>query len=106
MCNAMKVVKDAYTAFGRGEVHALLALIAATIDWRVVGPASLPYATTCRTRAEVQRYFDDLFSAEEITKFELREFIDGVASFDLAMTLDERGHTEASKFLLSKRKVR
>lgn len=42
----------------------------------MVAPASLPYATTCRTRAEVQRFFDDLFSAEQITKFEPREFID------------------------------
>lgn len=76
MSNAMKVVEDAYAAFGRGDVHALLALIPADIDWRVVGPASLPYATLCRSRAEVQQYFDDLFSAEEITRFEPREFID------------------------------
>lgn len=76
MSNAMKVVKDAYAAFGRGDIHALLALMPADIDWRVVGPASLPYATQCRTRADVQRYFDDLFLAEDITRFEPREFID------------------------------
>jgi ketosteroid isomerase-like protein len=76
MSNAMQVVKDAYAAFGRGDIDALLALIPADIDWRVVGPASLPYATQCRTRADVQQYFDDLFSAEEITRLEPREFID------------------------------
>ena len=76
MSNAMKVVKDAYAAFGRGDIQALLALIPADVDWRVVGPASLPYATQCRTRADVQQYLDDLLSAEEITRFEPREFID------------------------------
>jgi ketosteroid isomerase-like protein len=34
----------------------------------------LPYATSCRTRADVQRYFEDLLAAEEITRFEPREF--------------------------------
>lgn len=76
MSNAMEVVKDAYAAFGRGDVQALLAIISDSVDWRVAGPASLPFATTCRTRAEVQRFFDDLLSAEEITRFEPREFID------------------------------
>jgi ketosteroid isomerase-like protein len=76
MSNARKVVEDAYAAFGRGDIHALLALIPAEIDWRVVGPASLPYATECRTRADVQQFLDDLLSAEEITRFEPREFID------------------------------
>ncbi|MFM0010660.1 nuclear transport factor 2 family protein [Paraburkholderia sediminicola] len=76
MSSAMKVVEDAYAAFGRGDIDALLALIPASVEWRVVGPASLPYATLCRSRAEVQKYFDDLLSAEKITRFEPREFID------------------------------
>lgn len=76
MSDAMKVVKDAYAAFEHGDMQALLALIPDEIDWRVVGPASLPYGTLCRTRAEVQRYFEDLFSAETIERFEPREFID------------------------------
>ncbi|BBU33291.1 hypothetical protein BTHE68_70250 (plasmid) [Burkholderia sp. THE68] len=76
MPNAIDVVKKAYSAFACGDVAGVLALIPDVVDWRVVGPSSLPYATTCRTREEVQRFFKDLLDAEEITRFEPREFID------------------------------
>jgi uncharacterized protein len=76
MSDAMDVVKAAYSAFARGDIPGILELIPDVVDWRVVGPPSLPYATTCRTRAEVQRFFEDLRAAEEVTQFEPREFID------------------------------
>jgi ketosteroid isomerase-like protein len=76
MSDAMDVVKAAYSAFAQGDIPGILELIPDVVDWRVVGPPSLPYATTCRTRAEVQRFFEDLRAAEEVTQFEPREFID------------------------------
>jgi ketosteroid isomerase-like protein len=76
MTKPIEVVKEAYAAFARGDMNAVLALIPEEVDWRVVGPSNLPYATNCRTRAEVQRYFEDLLAAEDITNFEPREFID------------------------------
>ncbi|MFM0326891.1 nuclear transport factor 2 family protein [Caballeronia glebae] len=76
MPDAIDVIKEAYAAFGRGDVPGVLNLIQDVVDWRVVGPSTLPYATTCRTREDVQRFFADLLNAEEITRFEPREFID------------------------------
>ena len=44
MGTAKEVVKQAYDAFGRGDVPAILALCAPTVDWELVGPAKLGYA--------------------------------------------------------------
>lgn len=41
---ATAIVKQAYEAFGRGDVPAVLNLIADQVDWEFVGSASLPYA--------------------------------------------------------------
>jgi uncharacterized protein len=76
MSEALAVVKEAYLAFENGNINALLQIVSEDVDWRVVASADLPYSNHCQTRAEVQCYFEDLFAAEEITKFEAREFID------------------------------
>jgi len=76
MDTPMEVVKRAYQAFGRNDIEAVLECVAPTLDWRIVGPASLPHATQCRTRQEVGQYFKDLAADGEITTWEPREFID------------------------------
>ncbi|HEV7833893.1 MAG TPA: nuclear transport factor 2 family protein [Caballeronia sp.] len=76
MDTPMDVVKRAYQAFGRHDIEAVLECIAPTVDWRIVGPASLPFPTQCRNRQEVGQFFKELLADGEITLFEPREFID------------------------------
>src|SRR5882762_3232686 len=72
MDTPMAVVKRAYQAFGRNDIEGVLECIAPTVDWRVVGPASLPYPTQCHTRQEVARFFKELAADGDITVFEPR----------------------------------
>ncbi|MGA7780070.1 MAG: nuclear transport factor 2 family protein [Paraburkholderia sp.] len=76
MSEALTVVKEAYAAFEKGDINGLLQIVSEDVDWRVVASTSLPYSNHCQKRAEVKHYFEDLLAAEEITKFEVREFID------------------------------
>ncbi|MGA7815295.1 nuclear transport factor 2 family protein [Caballeronia sp.] len=73
----LDIAKEAYAAFGRGDIAAILPVISEQVEWRVVGPDTLPFPTLSKTRDEVANYFKQLTEAEEITAFEPREFIDG-----------------------------
>jgi ketosteroid isomerase-like protein len=73
---ALDVVKEAYEAYGRGDLPALLDLIAEKTDWKFIGPASLPYAGLRTNRKEVADFFDALARADQTDVFEPREFIE------------------------------
>lgn len=69
------VVQQAYEAFGRGDVPAILKLAAEEVDWELVGPASLAYAGRRRNHKEVADFFAAIARADDIHAFEPREFI-------------------------------
>jgi ketosteroid isomerase-like protein len=76
MGEALNVVQQAYEAFGRQDIPALLNLVADEVDWKFVGPASLPHCSLRRSPAEVADFFTALGSVEDLTVFEPREFIE------------------------------
>jgi ketosteroid isomerase-like protein len=76
MSKHLDIAKEAYAAFARGDIAAILPVISEQVEWRVVGPDTLPFPTLSKTRDEVANYFKQLIEAEEITAFEPREFID------------------------------
>jgi uncharacterized protein len=69
------VVKQSYAAFARGDIPALVNLIADQVDWQDVCPASLPYSGQRRNPAEVAKFFSESAQVDEIKTFEPREFI-------------------------------
>jgi len=69
------VVQQAYEAFGRQDVPAILKLVAEEVDWEFVGPASLAYAGRRRNHKEVGEFFAAVARADDIHAFEPREFI-------------------------------
>jgi uncharacterized protein len=73
---ALNVIQQAYETFGRGDIPALLNLVADHVDWEFVGPASLPYAGRRKNREQVAEFFSALQSADETQTFEPREFIE------------------------------
>ena len=73
---ALDVVKQAYAAYGRHDLPAILNLIAEKTDWKFVGPANLPYAGLRTNRKEVADFFEALVRADDTAVFEPREFIE------------------------------
>jgi ketosteroid isomerase-like protein len=76
MSAALTIVHQAYEAFGRRDIPALLQLVAEEVDWECVAPANLPYAGRRRKPAEVADFFTAIPKADDIRVFEPREFID------------------------------
>jgi ketosteroid isomerase-like protein len=71
----LEVVQSAYAAFGRGDVPAILSLIADDVEWRFCGSKGLPYTGTFRTKDEIAKWFASIAEVEDILAFEPREFI-------------------------------
>jgi ketosteroid isomerase-like protein len=73
--SARQVVQDAYAAFGRGDVPAILSMIADDVEWKFCGPKGLPYTGTFRSKDAVAKWFASIPEVDEVLAFEPREFI-------------------------------
>lgn len=93
MGTATEVVQQVYAAFGRGDVPAILSMVADEVDWEFVGSAGLPYAGNRRNHAEVAGFFAAIPPNDDIQVFEPREFIEAdskvtVLGWEKATALD------------------
>ena len=72
-----RIVQEAYAAFGRGDIPALLNLVSDDVDWwAVVGAsAAVPTSGQRAGRAAVEKFFNDLAGGIQFKQFEPREFI-------------------------------
>jgi ketosteroid isomerase-like protein len=70
-----QVAKDAYAAFGRGDIPALLALLDPGVEWTAVVGSRTPTSGTRRGRDGVAEFFQQLAASLEFQQFEPREFI-------------------------------
>jgi uncharacterized protein len=72
-----RVVQQMYAAFGRGDMPALLSVLADDVDWhwQMAGPANLPYAGRWRGREQVAQFFTAISETVEVQQFEPQEFI-------------------------------
>ena len=90
----IQVVREAYAAFGRGDIPALLASLTDDIHWFLPGEGLIPQAGTYRGRDGVAGFFKKLAETTEFDAFEPREFI---ASGDRVVTLGYyRGRSKAT----------
>jgi ketosteroid isomerase-like protein len=72
----VQVVREAYAAFMRADIPALLGLLTEDVAWETPGrPEVIPYAGRRSGRGEVGEFFEILDGAEEFTRFEPGEFI-------------------------------
>ena len=78
------VIQNAYAAFGRNDIDALLGLMADDIDWHVFGPNELPMSGPRRGKPEVKRFFQQVGETWSFDRFEPRQF---VAQDDLVVAL-------------------
>ncbi len=72
-----QIVKDAYAAFGRGDVNAILAALDDSIEWEgVKGTEGVaPHAGIRRGKAAVAEFFQILSTTLDFQLFEPREFV-------------------------------
>ena len=71
----VQTIKDAYAAFGRGDVAAILALLTDDVTWELPGPAEIPYAGLRRGRDGAAEFFRRLAESDEVQVFEPRRFL-------------------------------
>jgi uncharacterized protein len=69
------VVRQAYGAFGRGDLEGILALLDPQVAWRTPGPADLPTAGLRYGVNAVREWFGVLLTTFEITNFEPKDFL-------------------------------
>ncbi len=76
MSTATAIVQQIYEAFGRGDVPAILGMVAGEVDWEFVASPGVAYSGKRRNHAEVAAFFADVGKSDQIHAFEPREFID------------------------------
>ena len=94
----IQLVKDAYAAFGRGDVQGILDRLADGVVWRgVYGAAShVPTAGERRGKDQVRTFFQQVAENFHFSRFEPREF---VASGDKVVALGEYAAVRSLLFL-------
>jgi ketosteroid isomerase-like protein len=72
-----KLVKDAYAAFQRGDIPAVLATLSDDVEWHAVKGTEgvVPTSGLRRGRAAVGEFFQQLANSTTFESFEPREFI-------------------------------
>lgn len=70
-----KVVQDAYAAFGRGDIPALLALMDPGVEWTAVIGSNTPTSGTRHGHAGVAEFFQQLGASLDFQRFEPQEFV-------------------------------
>lgn len=71
----IQVVKDAYAAFGRGDIQSILNSCAADVVWVSPGEGYLPQAGTFRGHDAVARFFQLVGQNMDFTAFEPRSYV-------------------------------
>jgi uncharacterized protein len=78
------IVRQVYTAFGRGDFDGILATLDPQVSWRTPGPPDLPTAGLRHGVDAVREFFGTLLNTFEITNFVPNDFL---AQGDLVVVL-------------------
>jgi ketosteroid isomerase-like protein len=71
MATSTQVIEQAYAAFGRGDIPALLALLADDVEW--TSPRTLPHGGEFHGPAEVGKFFEGLGAAWDPVSLEIEQ---------------------------------
>jgi len=79
MGKSLEISKQAYAAFGSGNIPALLDLLSDDVEWRFFSKSELgtPYGGTFKGKQDVAGFFGALAQSTEILSFEPVEFLEG-----------------------------
>src|SRR5688572_26123270 len=102
----VQIVKDAYAAFQRGDVGAIVAQMDDNVEWHagIGAEGVVPQAGMRKGRAGVAQFFAQVAGSTEFTRFEPREFIaqgdQVVAIGDYAANVKTTGRSVASGWVM------
>jgi ketosteroid isomerase-like protein len=71
----VRVVQQAYEAFGRGDIPAVLDALTDDVQWTFQGSPVIPFAGTFRGRQGIAGFFSVLDETLEFEQFEPRGFV-------------------------------
>lgn len=71
----VEIVQEAYAAFGRGDMPALLAGVNPHTEWEHAGPREIPWAGSFHDHEGVTKFFAALGGEAEFEVFEPRTFV-------------------------------
>jgi ketosteroid isomerase-like protein len=77
MSDPLSIVQAAYAAFGRGDLPAMLELLADDATWQFTGDRATPYTGRFDGRARIGEWFSLIPRIDAIQVFEPREFFVG-----------------------------
>ena len=77
MSTPLTLVQNAYAAFGRGDIPALLEMLTPDVRWQFAGDSRAPYTGTAKGHGQVAEWFQGVAQADGIQAFEPREFLEG-----------------------------
>lgn len=75
MQDNVQLVQQIYAAIGRGDVPAVIDMMADDIEIHVPGPSEIPFAGTYREHEGVGHYFHAIGTNTDILQFEPRDYI-------------------------------
>lgn len=70
-----ETIRKCYEKFGQGDISGLLEYLAEDVDFSVPEVENAPYGGLWHGRSQVERFFELIEHAEQLTDFEVREFI-------------------------------
>jgi ketosteroid isomerase-like protein len=71
----VKVVQEAYAAFGRGDIQGILDRLTDDIDWQTFGPEALPGTKPRHNKQAVREFFGEVDRDWAFQTFEPQQFI-------------------------------
>lgn len=68
----IKTIQTVYEAFGRGDVQAILDVVADDVDWAADGASDVPpWYGVRRSKADVAAFFQDIADSQDVEEFTL-----------------------------------
>lgn len=77
MATPTEVIQQAYAAFGRRDIPAIIDMLTDDVDWRFHASGDIPYGGRYTGKQQVQAWFGTLAESDDIQQFEPREFLAG-----------------------------
>jgi ketosteroid isomerase-like protein len=71
----VRLIQDAYAAFGRGDIQAIIDACTDDVDWQILGPKEIPAMGARKGKNGVRDFFDTLASEDEVLQFEPQKFV-------------------------------
>lgn len=71
----LRTVRGVYTAFGNGDIPAMLTLLADDIEWEHPGPSQIPWAGSFRGHDGVVSFFTAIMENADFLGFEPQTFL-------------------------------